>query len=125
MLWYSMETNKLIKVLLVENRRILRTGFMLEVICETDNGIDAVEKASSLKPDVIIMDISLRGISGIDPTAQIKDKRPRVRILALTSHEEESSILSAFSAGIDRYCPKDVLEPEPYQAIKTVWAGDV
>lgn len=126
-----MEIKHSIKLLLVEDQTILRTGLTLvlrrfsdlEVIGESDDGMDAVDKAMRLKPDVILMDISLRGMNGIDATIEIKKLQPQIKILALTSHEDESSVLTAFSAGIDGYCPKDIVEAQLYDAIKTVYAG--
>ena len=128
-----MEPQELIGVLLVEDQVIWRAGIMLvlkrfkdmKVIGETDNGLDAVDKAASLHPDVILMDVSLRGISGVEATKRIKKEYPNIKIVALTSHEEESSILAAFAAGIDGYCPKGIVESELYEAIKTVCAGDL
>lgn len=126
-----MEIQHPIKLLLVEDQTILRTGLTLvlrrfsdlEIIGESDDGMDAVDKAIRLKPDVILMDISLRGMNGIDATKEIKKLQPQIKILALTSHEDEKSVLNAFSAGIDGYCPKDIREAQLYDAIKTVYAG--
>ena len=97
----------MIKVLIVEDHKLLRVGLKslfdeneeITVIAEAQNGKEAIEKARLYKPNVILMDIGLPDISGIDATKKILEQNEHIKIIMLTSHIEEKEVLDSLSAG--------------------------
>jgi two-component system, NarL family, response regulator LiaR len=124
-----METN--IRVLIVEDHEILRTGLNLilgraegmEVIGSCGDGLSAVDQAMSLKPDVILMDIGLPVLDGIEATRLIKTNLPDTRILIFTAYENDEFLFAAFAAGADGYCTKMGDMNCVENAIRTVATG--
>ncbi len=106
---------KQISVLIVEDHDILRQGLRLvlerankfTIVGEANNGRLGVTMAAELQPDVIVMDIGMPELNGIDATRAIKLARPDVRIVMLTAHENDDEIFAALSAGAAGYCLKD------------------
>ena len=96
-----------IKILLVEDQKLMRIGIKslftdypeLEIIGEAINGKEAVEKARLIKPDIILMDIGLPDISGIDATKQILEHNNNIRVIMLTSHISENELNASLTAG--------------------------
>jgi DNA-binding NarL/FixJ family response regulator len=119
------------RVIIAEDHDLLRNGLssMLsaqgecEVIGEARDGKEACQLAMSLAPDLILMDLSMRGMNGIDATAAIKRRSPLVRIIALTVHQSEEYVREALRAGVDGYVLKDVSFDELLFAIRTVMQG--
>lgn len=126
-----MSSDKTIKILIVEDHEITRLGVKaaLEriggfiVIAEAEDGNSAVAKALAEKPDVVLMDIGLPALNGIDATRQIKESVPDVGVIVLTSHEGDQDIFAAFGAGADGYCVKDLPSDQLVMAIRSVHAG--
>lgn len=124
---------KQIAIMLVEDHLITRMGlrFALEqvsdivVVAEAEDGNSSVTKALQVKPNVILMDIGLPGINGIDAAQQIKSKEPSIRIIMLTSHNLDEDILAALAANCDGYCLKDVAADQLVNAIRTVNNGGI
>jgi DNA-binding NarL/FixJ family response regulator len=120
-----------ISVLLVDDHTLVRKGFrrMLEddatiaVVGEASNGNDAVKLATTLKPDVTVMDCALPGISGIEATRQIRAKRPEARILMLSMHSEDTLIRQALEAGARGYILKNAMDLDLIKAVKGVAEG--
>ena len=120
-----------IKVLLVEDHTMTRMGLRLvlekiddiELIDETDNGEKSVELAKELNPDVILMDIGLPGIDGIEATQRIKQAKIDSRILIFTSRDNEDDIFSALSAGATAYIMKGTNPDQLINAIRAVNEG--
>jgi DNA-binding NarL/FixJ family response regulator len=108
-----------IKILIVDDSKLTRVGLRttfksmegMEVIGEAENGKVGIDLALSEKPDVILMDIGMPIMDGIQATKQLKAKGSSAKILMLTSHEAENDVFDAFSAGAHSYCMKDI-EPE-------------
>lgn len=106
---------KPITVLIVEDHEILRQGLRLvlerankfTIVGEANNGRLGVAMAAELQPDVIIMDIGMPELNGIDATRAIKLARPNIPIVMLTAHENDTEIFAALSAGAAGYCLKD------------------
>lgn len=126
-----MPQNQTIKVLLVEDNELMRHGLraVLEgtnefaVIGEAEDGATAVQMVQALKPDVIVMDIGLPILNGIDATKQIKGLKPDVNIVMLTSHENDNEIFAALSAGAAGYCLKDCASERIKTALLSVSQG--
>ena len=104
-----------IRVLIVEDQELVRVGLKtvlaktegLEVAGTASDGRDAVEQARSIAPDVIVMDIGLPFLSGIEASKQIKEARPETKIVMLTSHDDEEHVFAALGAGVEGYCLKE------------------
>ena len=124
--------NKLYTLLIVEDQHILRMGLRAalegtgccSIVGEADDGETAVREAVRLGPDVIMMDIGLPGIDGIEATWRIKKELPRTRVIMFTSRKESDIISSAFGAGADGYCVKDAPVSQIMSAIETVCRGE-
>src|ERR1700757_1567704 len=127
--WKRM-VNKL-KVLLVDNHALVRRGFrrMLEdepsfqVVGEASDGLEAVECAEHLQPDVIVMDCALPQINGIEASRRILAKRPETAILMLSMHSEDTLIRQALEAGAKGYVLKNAMDLDLVSAIKSVAEG--
>ena len=121
-----------IKILLVEDHVVVRQGTRqllerepdLEVIDEAGDGEEAIKLATQLKPDVIIMDVSMPKLSGIEATKKIKAILPATIILVLTGYDYDEYIFSLLEAGAAGYLLKDVSGDELINAVRTVYAGE-
>ena len=108
-----------IHLLLVDDHEVIRTGLRMllenqpdmEIIGEASTGRQAIELAKTLSPDVIIMDITLPDLSGIEATRQIKQEVPKTAIVALTIHEDEQYFFEMLQAGAAGYVPKRAAPP--------------
>jgi NarL family two-component system response regulator LiaR len=127
------QPNEAIKVLLSEDHVVVRESIRqalerepnIRVVGEANNGEEAVEMASRLHPDVILMDISMPKLNGIEATREIKKLQPGAKILILTAYDNEQYIFSLLEAGAAGYLLKDVSSRELITAINTVYKGDV
>jgi len=123
---------KKITILLVEDHVVVRESIRqflereekLEVVGEAGDGEEAVQMASQLKPDVIIMDISMPKLNGIEATKRIKALQPSAAILILTAYDYEQYIFPLLEAGAAGYLLKDVSSRELISAIETVYRGE-
>jgi DNA-binding NarL/FixJ family response regulator len=122
--------NKL-KVLLVDDHALVRRGFRrmledeptFEVVGEASDGLEAVEIAERLRPDVIVMDCALPQINGIEASRRILAKRPETAILMLSMHSEDTLVRQALDAGAHGYVLKNAMDLDLVSAIKKVAAG--
>jgi len=120
-----------IKVLIVDDHALLREGLVkilsldndLEIIGEASRGEEAITLARKLKPDVILMDINMPGLNGIEATKVIKAELPRIGIIALTIHDDEEYIFELVRAGVSGYVLKDIQPERLISAIKDVAQG--
>ena len=118
-------------VLVVDDHDIVRRGICsvlsrdlaLQVVAEAADGEEAVRKAQELKPDLVLLDISLPGISGIEAARRVRQISPESRIIALTQHDSQQMIKDAFSAGAVGYVLKSEAGRELLPAIRTVTKG--
>lgn len=116
------------KVLIVDDHAFIRRGIQAilrafpewEVSGEADNGTDAIQFAETLKPEVIIMDVSMPGLNGIEATRTIRRNDPKAKIVLLTLHESAELVRSAFRAGARGYLLKTDAEHELIKALTTV-----
>lgn len=122
----------MISILIVDDHAILRDGLKnilsfeedIKVVGEATSGEEALKFADELSPDVIIMDINLPGMNGVETTAHIKAKNPDARILVLTMYTHDEYLLSALKAGADGYLLKDAPSEHVVDAIKAVYRGE-
>ncbi len=122
-----------IRVLLVEDHRIVREGtrHLLEqaggllIVGEAADGETAVHLAAELQPDVIVMDVRLPGVSGIEATATIKSRYPQIAVLVLSAYEDDHYIFPLLDAGANGYLLKTASGAELAQAIHTVHQGEM
>ena len=121
-----------IKVLLAEDHTIVRKGLRslledeadIEVIGEAENGREAVRKVGQLRPDVVVMDISMPRLNGLEATRQIKKLFPEVKVLILTMHANEEYIFQILRAGASGYVVKQAAVTELVLAIQAACRGD-
>lgn len=122
-----------ISVMLVDDHDVVRTGLKsllniepdLEVIGEASNGAEAIEKSKDLKPKVIVMDITMPKMDGLEATRQITKKCPECLVLALTVHEDKQYFFEMLAAGAKGYITKQAAGEELVSAIRTVAGGHV
>jgi len=119
------------RILIAEDHTILREGLRallsldpgLEVVGEVENGRDAVRVVEQLKPDLVLMDLSMPGTDGLTGIREINRRYPSLKTLALTVHKTEEYIRAALQAGANGYVLKDATHGELMLAIKTVLSG--
>ena len=120
-----------INVLLVEDQKLIRVGLMslfddledIKVVSEAQSGKEAVEKFRHSRPDVVLMDIGLPDISGIEATKRILEINNKAKVIILTSHLSEAEVLDALHAGACAYAMKDINTDVLKMVIKTVKDG--
>lgn len=120
-----------IRVLLVDDHAIIREGLRsllekqpeMEVVADTDDGRQAFDLVRELLPDIVIMDITMRGLNGIEATRRIIAEFPAVKVIALSIHSKRRYVADMLSAGAAGYILKECLFDELVQAIKAVAAG--
>lgn len=120
-----------IRVLLIEDHVMTRMGLSLvleqaegvSLIAEAEDGLSGVEKAKELLPDVILMDIGLPNIDGIEATKRIKAFNPDLKVLIFTSRDNEDDVFASFKAGADGYIMKGANPEQTVNAIKAVKEG--
>lgn len=121
----------MINVLLVEDHELYRMGLSMllskddniNLIAEAADGIEGVKKARECSPQVILMDIGLPNMDGIEATQRIKEFLPETKILIFTSRDSEHDIFEAFKAGADGYIMKGASPEQTISAIKAVFEG--
>jgi DNA-binding NarL/FixJ family response regulator len=122
-----------IRVLLVDDHAMVRRGMRdflelhddISVVGEAVDGGDAFERATALRPDVIVMDLMMPGVDGIEATGRIKSAVPEVEIIAITSFIEEARVVAAIEAGASGFLLKDAEADELAGAIRAAFAGEV
>ena len=119
------------RVVVVEDHTLLRQGLIalitaddnIEVVGETNNGRDAIQLAHSSNPNLILMDLSMPGLNGIEAMIEIKKRNPKIKVLVLTVHMAEEYIKQSLKAGADGYILKHSTGLELLQAINSVING--
>jgi len=119
-------------VLLVDDQALIRMGFRLildgspdlQVVGEAGDGRTAVDQVSALRPDVVLMDVRMPGIDGIEATRRIVVAHPEVRVLVLTTFDLDEYAFAALRAGASGFLLKDASPVELASAVRTVAAGD-
>jgi two-component system response regulator NreC len=122
-----------IRILITDDHGVIRAGLRallsglpeIEVVGEAVDGRDTLRKAVELKPDIVIMDLSMPGMGGVEATTQLTQIAPNVRVLILTVHEDESLLKEVIRAGAAGYIIKRAVEDELIHAIRVVARGDM
>lgn len=118
-----------IKILLADDHKIVREGLRnliekhhpeMEVVAEAEDGRTAVQLSGKIHPQVVLMDIAMPGLNGIDATRQIMTDSPNTRVIALSMHSDRHFVIEMFKAGAAGYLLKDCAFEELIQAIRTV-----
>ena len=120
-----------IRVLIADDHTLVRKGLVslleesgeCEVVAEASDGLEAVEKAQDLRPDVAILDLSMPRLSGLEAVRRIHETLPQTRVLVLTAHEEEEYVLPIVQAGASGYLLKDSAVAELLAAVRALRAG--
>lgn len=120
-----------IRILLVDDHTILREGVRtllntqedMEVVGEAEDGEQAVNLVKKIRPDIVLMDIGLPGINGIEATKRIKRENPEVKVLVLSMHDNEEYIAPVFQAGASGYVLKRLASKELVSALRAVHQG--
>ncbi len=123
----------MVRIVLADDHKILREGLRslledeedFDVVAEADDGRQAIDLVEELKPDVIIMDIGMPNLNGIEATRYIKSGFPETRVLALSMHANERFVAEMLRAGADGYLLKDCAVDELITAIRTILRGKV
>lgn len=127
----AIQTAKKIRIVLVDDHQVLREGLRellgrepgLEVVGEASNGRSAIELVARLAPDVVVMDVSMAGMNGIEATRRIVEQDPRVRVIGLSIHADRRYVERMFKAGARGYLVKVAGRSEVVQALEAVHAG--
>jgi two-component system response regulator NreC len=122
-----------IRILIADDHGVLRAGLRallktepdLDVIGEASGGYQALVLAARLQPDVVLLDISMPDLDGLEVTRQLAQEQPQVRVLLLTIHEDEAILREAIRAGAAGYIVKRAVESELINAIRSTAAGDM
>lgn len=122
-----------ISLILADDHAVVRSGLRMlleaqpdmRIVAEVESGKEAVEKVESLRPNVILMDIQMPGVSGIEATKEIRRIAPDTAVLALTMHEDDQYFFEMLNAGASGYVPKRAAPDELLTAIRTVARGEV
>ncbi len=121
-----------IKILVADDHTIVRQGLKLilaaqpdlEVVGEAANGREAVDLAGKLRPDIVLMDVAMPELNGIDATRKMVEANSRIRILVLSMHKESVYVREILRAGARGYILKDAIDTELLSAVRSVARGD-
>jgi two-component system response regulator NreC len=121
-----------IKILLADDHTIVRQGLKLilgahsdlQVVGEAANGREAVELAQKVKPDIVLMDVAMPDVNGIEATKRMVAAEPRIRVLVLSMHKEAVYVREILRAGARGYILKDAIDTELLNAVRSVARGD-
>jgi two-component system response regulator NreC len=122
-----------IRVFIADDHQVLREGIRLllekvtdmELVGEAENGEDALAKVSQLMPDIVLMDITMPVVNGLEATRQIKEKYPSIKVLILTMHETDQYLSEMLEVGASGYVVKTTTSSELVSALRSVYQGDI
>jgi DNA-binding NarL/FixJ family response regulator len=120
-----------IKLLIADDHEIVRTGVRtifdqssgIEVVAEASDGLEVVSRCLQSAPDVVLMDIRMPKMDGIEATRQLKAKLKQIYVLIITSNDNREDMFAALAAGADGYCVKDIASKQLILAIQAVYSG--
>ena len=122
---------KTIKIIIVEDFKLTRVGLRcalnanedMEVVAESENAIEGIKYIERYRPDVVLMDLGLPGMNGIEAMIKVKEFAPETKIIALTSHDRAEEVIAALSSGASAYCLKDIDPQKLADVVRDVAVG--
>ncbi len=122
---------KIIKIAIVEDFKLTRVGLRcalnenpdMRVVAESEDAIEGLKLIERFKPDVVLMDLGLPGMNGIEAMLKVKEFAPEIKIIALTSHDREEEVVAALSSGASAYCLKDIDPQKLADVVRDVSIG--
>ena len=122
----------MIRILLADDHSLVRQGFRailstqpdMQIVGEAGNGREAVELAEQLKPDVVVMDVAMPELNGIEATRRLIESAPRIRVLALSMHKDSVYVREILRAGARGYLLKDSIDADLLAAVRAVARGE-
>ncbi len=125
------EKNELVRVIIVEDYKLTRVGLRstinefenIKVVGEAEDAQKGLELIEKEKPNVVLMDLGLPGINGIEATQKVKEIAPETKVIILTSHDREEEVLAALGSGAHAYCLKDIDPKTLSNVIKNIARG--
>ncbi len=125
------KSEQAIKVVIIEDYKLTRVGLRyalnefeyLNVVGEAETGESGIEVVLEQKPDIVLMDLGLPGMNGLEATMKIKEALPETKIIMLTSHEREEEVIASLGSGAIAYCLKDIEPKILSEVIKSVATG--
>lgn len=120
-----------ISVIIIEDFKLTRVGLRcalnsnedINVVAESDNAVDGLRLIEQHNPDVVLMDLGLAGMNGIEATVKVREMNPEIKVIALTSHDREEEVIAALSSGAMAYCLKDIDPTKLADVIRDVKSG--
>ncbi len=120
-----------VSVVIVEDYKLTRVGLKstlneyehINVVGEAEDAIEGIKLIDKLQPDVVLMDLGLPGMNGLEATIKVKEKSANTRVIILTSHERGEEVIAALGAGANAYCLKDITPETLSEVIKNVADG--
>lgn len=121
-----------IKVLIADDHPVVREGLSamlgkeqdIQVVGEAENGVEAVNKAKKLQPDIILMDLRMPELDGVEAMCQIRAENPDIKFIVLTTYDNDEYIFKGIEAGARAYLLKDAPREELFKAIRAVYRGE-
>lgn len=121
-----------IRILIADDHRVVREGLVailksrsdMDVVGEAINGFEVIEKTKALKPDVILMDISMPQMNGVEATRAVRKISPEIGIVVLTMHDDDATIFELVRTGVHGYLLKDADSSEIVKAIQSIYKGE-
>ena len=122
---------KEIQVVIVEDFKLTRVGLRcalnenkdINVVAESENALDGLKMIEKFKPDIVLMDLGLPGMNGIEAIMKLRETNKDIKIIALTSHDREEEVIAVLSAGANAYCLKDIDPTKLADVIRDVSEG--
>lgn len=126
-----MEKTKVLKIVIVEDFKLTRVGLRcalnanedINVVGECEDAIEGLKVIERTNPDVVLMDLGLPGMNGIEATIKIKEISKDIKVIALTSHDREEEVIAALSSGANAYCLKDIDPQKLAEVVRDVNNG--
>ena len=120
-----------VKLVIVEDYKLTRVGLKstlneyshIDVVGEAEDAVEGIKVIQKMQPDVVLMDLGLPGMNGLEATIKLKEIMPAVKVIILTSHERNEEVIAALGAGANAYCLKDISPETLSEVIKNVAQG--
>jgi DNA-binding NarL/FixJ family response regulator len=121
-----------IKILIADDHPVVREGLSsmlsrerdIQVVGEAENGTEAIKKAGELQPDIMLMDLRMPEVDGVEAMRQIKVKNPDMKFIVLTTYDNDEYIFKGIEVGARAYLLKDAPREELFKAIRAIYRGE-